>query len=65
MLAIVLELGVRAGARLARELGLLVGRDALLARAKRATPAKTRDRSNIYREALAKSASETPQVADR
>jgi transposase len=37
--AIVLELGGRAGARLAAELGLLVGRDALLTRAKRAAPA--------------------------
>ncbi len=34
LLAIALELGGRAGARLAAELGLLVGRDALLARAK-------------------------------
>lgn len=38
LLAIVLELGGRAGARLAAELGLLVGRDALLWRAKRAAP---------------------------
>ena len=38
-LAIVLELGGRAGARLANELGLLAGRDALLSRAKRAVPA--------------------------
>lgn len=38
LLAIVLELGGRAGARLAVELGLLVGRDALLARAKNLTP---------------------------
>ena len=37
ILAIVLELGGRAGARLAAELGLLVGRDALLCRAKNAT----------------------------
>lgn len=36
LLAIVLELGGRAGARLATELGLVVGRDALLQRAKRA-----------------------------
>jgi transposase len=34
LLAIVLELGGRAGARLAEELGLVVGRDALLRRAK-------------------------------
>ncbi len=33
LLAIVLELGGRAGARLAAELGLLIGRDALLSRA--------------------------------
>lgn len=38
LLAIVLELGGRAGARLAAELGLLVGRDALLSRAKHAAP---------------------------
>ncbi len=37
LLAIVLGLGGRAGARLATELGLLAGRDALLWRAKRAT----------------------------
>ena len=36
LLAIVLELGGRAGARLAAELGLVVGRDALLRRAKSA-----------------------------
>ncbi len=36
LLAIVVELGGRAGARLAAELGLLVGRDALLVRAKSA-----------------------------
>ena len=36
LLAIVLELGGRAGARLAAELGLVVGRDALLSRAKSA-----------------------------
>ena len=36
LLAIVLELGGRAGARLATELGLVVGRDALLRRAKSA-----------------------------
>jgi transposase len=122
LLAIVLELGGRAGARLAAELGLLVGRDALLSRAKRAAPAgagevkvlgiddfafrrgarygtilvdlerhkvvdllpersqeslvawlerhpgvetATRDRSNIYREALAKGAPDATQVADR
>lgn len=35
---IVLELGGRAGVRLAAELGLLVGRDALLSRGKRAAP---------------------------
>ena len=39
LLVIVLELGGRASARLAEELGLLVGRDALLSRAKRAAPA--------------------------
>ncbi len=38
LLAIVLELGGRGGARLAAELGLLVGRDVLLSRAKRAAP---------------------------
>lgn len=38
LLMIVLELGGRAGARLAAELGLVVGRDALLSRAKRAAP---------------------------
>ena len=36
LLAIMLELGGRAGARLAAELGLVVGRDALLSRAKSA-----------------------------
>ena len=41
LLAIVMELGGRAGARLAEELGLLVGRDALLSRARRAAPAQT------------------------
>ena len=122
LLAIVLELGGRAGARLAAELGLLAGRDALLSRAKRTAPtgaekvkilgiddfafrrgarygtilvdlqrrrvvdllpersqeslvawlerhpgveAATRDRSNIYREALAKGAPEAIQIADR
>ena len=122
LLAIVLELGGRAGARLAAELGLLVGRDALLSRARRAAPTDagevrvlgvddfafrrgarygtilvdlerrrvvdllpersqeslvawlerhpgvetaTRDRSNVYREALAKGAPEATQVADR
>ena len=122
LLAIVLELGGRAGARLAAELGLVVGRDALLARAKRAAPADVgkvrvlgvddfafrkghaygtvlvdlerhrvvdllpersqeglvawlkrhpevevaaRDRSNVYREALAKGAPDAVQVADR
>lgn len=123
LLAIVLELGGRAGARLANELGLLAGRDALLLRAKRASPADaagdvrvlgvddfafrrgtrygtilvdlecrrvadllpersqeslvawlqghpevetaTRDRSNIYREALGKGAPDAVQVADR
>jgi transposase len=122
LLAIVTELGGRAGARLAFELGLLVGRDALLSRAKRAVPADAgklrvlgvddfafrrgarygtilvdlerhrvvdllpersqeslvawlerhpgvetaaRDRSNIYREALAKGAPDATQVADR
>ena len=39
LLATVLELGGRAGARLAAELGLLVGREALLSRAGRAAPA--------------------------
>ena len=39
LLAIVTELGGRAGARLAFELGLLLGRDALLSRAKCAAPA--------------------------
>lgn len=38
LLAIVLELGGRAGARLAAELGILAGRDALLRRAKGAPP---------------------------
>ncbi len=38
LLAIVLKLGGRAGARLADELALLVGRDALLSRVKRAAP---------------------------
>src|SRR5215212_7217037 len=37
LLAIVLELGGRAGSRLAAELGLVVGRDALLSRAKDAS----------------------------
>jgi transposase len=37
LLAIVLELGGRAGARLAEELGLVIGRDALLRRAKDAS----------------------------
>lgn len=41
LLAIVFELGGRAGARLASELGLLVGRDALLARARHAAPSDT------------------------
>jgi transposase len=122
LLAVVLELGGRAGARLAEELGLLVGRDALLWRAKRAAPVgakevkvlgiddfafrrgarcgtilvdlerrrvvdllpersqeslvawlrrnpgvetAARDRSNIYREALAKGVPGAVQVADR
>ena len=123
LLAIVLELGGRAGARLAAELGILVGRDALLARVKGAPAPElggkvrvlgvddfafrrgarygtilvdlerrrvvdllpersqeslvgwlerhpevetaTRDRSNIYREALTKGAPEATQVADR
>ena len=39
LLAIALKLGGRAGARLAEELGLLVGRDTLLSRTKRAAPA--------------------------
>ena len=38
LLAIVIELGGRAGARLAAELGLVVGRDALLSRAKGIRP---------------------------
>ena len=38
LLAILMELGGRAGARLAAELGLLVGRDALLSRAKNLAP---------------------------
>jgi len=122
LLAIVLELGGRAGARLAAELGLLVGRDALLRRAKSAPlpdagkvrvlgvddfafrkghtygtvlvdlerrrvvdllPERSqdglvawlrrhpevrfaaRDRSHIYREALAKGAPNAVQVTDR
>ena len=122
LLAVALELGGRAGARLAAELGLLAGRDALLSRAKRTAPVgagevkvlgiddfafrrgtrygtilvdlerrrvvdllpersqeslvawlerhpgvktATRDRSNIYREALAKGAPGATQVADR
>jgi transposase len=122
LLAIVFELGGRAGCRLAKELGLVVGRDALLRRAKRSPltdggkvrglgvddfafrkghtygtvlvdlerrrvvdllPERSqeglvawlkrhpevefaaRDRSNIYREALAKGAPGAVQVADR
>ena len=122
LLAIVLKLGGRAGTRLAAELGLVVGRDALLSRAKQAAPTQagkvkvlgiddfafrrgarygtilvdlqrrkvvdllpersqeslvawlkrhprvetaTRDRSNIYREALTKGAPDATQVADR
>ena len=122
LLAIVLELGGRAGARLAAELGLVVGRDALLRRAKSAplqdsgkvrvlgvddfafrsgarygtilvdlerrrvvdllpersqdslvawlgrhpgVETAARDRSNIYREALAKGAPGATQIADR
>ena len=122
LLAIVLELGGRTGARLAAELGLVVGRDALVSRAKGAAPRDegkvrvlgvddfafrkghtygtvlvdlerrrvvdllpersqegvvawlkrhpevefaARDRSNIYREALAKGAPTAVQVADR
>ena len=122
LLAIVFELGGRAGARLAAELGLLIGRDALLARARHAAPSDTekvkvlgvddfafrkghsygtilvdlerhkvvdllpersqesllawlkehpeievatRDRSNIYREGLAKGAPAATQVSDR
>jgi transposase len=123
LLAIVFELGGRAGARLAGELGLVVGRDALLRKAKGASlpdpggkvrvlgvddfafkkghaygtllvdlerrrvvdllPERSqgslvawlrghpevefaaRDRSNIYREALAKGAPGATQVADR
>jgi transposase len=38
LLAIAFELGGRAGARLAAELGLVVGRDALLSRAKNLAP---------------------------
>ena len=41
LLAIVFELGGRAGARLAAALGLLVGRDTLLARARHAAPSDT------------------------
>lgn len=41
LLAIVFELGGRAGARLAAELGLLAERDALLARARQAAPSGT------------------------
>jgi transposase len=122
LLAIVFELGGRAGARLAEQLGLMVGRDALLRRAKGAPlpdggkvrvlgvddfafrkghtygtvlvdlerhrivdllPERSqetlvawlsrhpeiefaaRDRSNTYREALAKGAPDARQVADR
>jgi transposase len=122
LLTIVVELGGRAGARLAEELGLVVGRDALLRRAKSAplpdggkvrvlgvddfafrcgtrygtilvdlerrkvvdllpersqeslvdwlkrhpgVETATRDRSNIYREALAKGAPDATQIADR
>ena len=122
LLAIVVELGGRAGARLAAELGLVVGRDALLRRAKSAplpdggkvrvlgvddfafrrgarygtilvdlerhkvvdllpersqeslvawlkrhpgVETATRDRSNIYREALAKGVPGATQIADR
>jgi len=122
LLAIVFELGGRAGCRLAEELGLVVGRDALLRRAKRSPltdggkvrvlgvddfafrkghtygtvlvdlerrrvvdllPERSqeglvawlkrhpevefaaRDRSNIYREALAKGAPGAVQVTDR
>lgn len=122
LLAIVLELGGRAGARLAADLGLLAGRDALLSRAKRAAMADagkvrvlgvddfafrkgnaygtilvdlerhrvvdllpecsqesltdwlrqhpgveiaTRDRSRVYREAVAKGAPDAVQVTDR
>lgn len=122
LLAIVFELGGRAGARLAEELGLVVGRDALLRRAKRSPlpdgekvrvigvddfafkrghtygtvlvdlerhkvvdllPESSqnslvawlrqhpeiefaaRDRSHIYREALAKGSPEAVQVTDR
>ena len=122
LLAIVFELGGRAGARLAEELGLVVGRDALLRRAKSAPlpdvgkvrvlgvddfafrkghtygtvlvdlerrrvvdllPERSqgslvawlerhpeiefaaRDRSHIYREALAKGAPDATQVTDR
>ena len=122
LLAIVLELGGRAGSRLAGELGLVAGRDALLKRAKSAPlpgygkvrvlgvddfafrwghtygtilvdlerrrvvdllPERSqeslvawlrrhpevefaaRDRSNIYREALAKGAPDATQVTDR
>ena len=122
LLAIALELGGRAGARLAEELGLVVSRDALLRRAKTAplpdpeqvkvlgvddfafrkghtygtvlvdlerrrvvdllpersqeslvawleghpgVETATRDRSNTYREALAKGAPSAAQIADR
>jgi transposase len=43
LLAIALKLGGRAGARLASELGLLVGRDALLPRAKNVAPVAVED----------------------
>jgi transposase len=122
LLAIVFELGGRAGSRLAAELGLVAGRDALLRRAKSAplqgsgrvrvlgvddfafrkghsygtilvdlerhkivdllpecsqqslmswlrehpgVEVATRDRSKVYREALAKGVPEAMQVADR
>jgi len=122
LLAIAFELGVRAGARLAAELGLAAGRDALLERIKGAplpeagkvrmvgtddfafkkgntygtilvdlerhrvvdllpersqeslvawlkehpgTEIATRDRSNVYREGLAKGAPGAVQVTDR
>jgi hypothetical protein len=43
LLAIALKLGGRAGARLASELGLLVGRDALLSRPKNVAPVAVED----------------------
>ena len=47
LLAIVLELGGRAGARLAAELGILVERDALLFRAKNLAPARDAEKVRV------------------